>query len=594
VLPGLQGKKVPSARRRSLSVDDEGLLLFLVSLLTLTLFAGLFVLRALDDNRLTSWQWVFDGTDLRLVFLSLVVGVCFAQAFSRATLRWPNPAILLFVSSFAVAGFFWRLPEVNIDAARYFIQAKSLEQFGVGYFVEEWGREIGAWTDLPLVPFLYGLVLSVFGEMRIAIQAFTTLLFSGTVVLTYLIGRTLWNEIVGGCAAVLLLGMPYLLTQVPLMLSDVPAMFFLTLAVYASIGAVRHGGAGFLVLAPVAITLAMLSRYSNWVLLSVVPVIFLTHLEAGLKPLARRAAVVSLSAGLLAGGLILGMYDVVAEQVTLLQSYQLPALSRWGESHISTFFFQLHPFIAVAAAVSVFVAVTKRDYSYAIVCWMPLVLLALGAERIRYLLVAFPMLALMAAYAVAEIGNARVRRHVVSCTLAAMLVTAAFAYLPFLQRTSAVNLQQAGELLDTIASDHVEVFALPQTRSAVNPAIAVPILDIYTDKTVALHADAMTAPRPRFVETSPVRFTWDYDSAKHYSARDGGGPRGEATVVVISADSDQPLPEALKRRIAGHRLSGEFTSTDRVFRYKTIVKVYEPLQRRPEMARVVNGGEVSR
>ncbi|MDH3912571.1 MAG: glycosyltransferase family 39 protein, partial [Rhodospirillales bacterium] len=279
------GKDAATAGGRSGSIDDEDLLLFLVSLLTLTVFAGLFVLRFLDDNRLTSWQWVFDGTDLRLVFLSLVVGVFFAQAFSRATLRWSNPAIWLFVSSFAVAGFFWRLPEVNIDASRYFIQAKSLEQFGVGYFLEEWGGDIGAWTDLPLVPFLYGLVLSLFGEVRTAIQAFTTLLFSGTVVLTYLIGRTLWNETVGCCAAVLLLGMPYLLTQVPLMLSDVPAMFFLTLAVYATIGAVRHGGARFLVLAPVAITLAMLSKYSNWILLSIVPVIFLTHLDLGLKVL---------------------------------------------------------------------------------------------------------------------------------------------------------------------------------------------------------------------------------------------------------------------------------------------------------------------
>jgi hypothetical protein len=337
----------------------------------------------------------------------------------------------------------------------------------------------------------------------------------------------------------------------------------------------------------------MLSKYSNWMLLSVVPVIFLTHLDLGPKVLARRAAVVSLGAGLLAGGLILGMHDVVAEQSRLLQSYQLPALSRWGESHISTFFFQLHPFIAVAAVFSVFVAVKKRDYRYAIVCWVLLLLLALGAKRIRYLLVAFPMLALMAAYALAEIGNARVRRHVVSCTLAAMLVTAAFGYLPFLQRISAVNLQLAGEYLDTIASDRVEVFALPQARSAVNPAIAVPILDIYTDKTIALHADAEMAARPESVETSPVRFTWDYDSVRHYTARDGG-PGDEATVVVISANSDQPLPETLKRRIAGHRLSGEFAATDKVFRYKTIVKVYQPILRRPEMARVVNGGEALR
>jgi hypothetical protein len=584
---------VRTAGRRPLSADDERLVLLLVSLLTLGTLAGLFLLRSLDDNRLTSWQWVFDGTDLRLLLLALALGVFLAQAFSKATLRWPSPAILLFLSSFGVAAVFWHLPEVNIDAARYFTQAKSLEQFGIGYFFQEWGRGIGAWTDLPLVPFLYGLVLSVSGEARIAVQAFTTLLFSGTVVLTYLIGRTLWNETVGCIGAVLLLGMPYLLTQVPLMLSDVPAMFFLTLAVYATLGVVRSGGLWFLILAPVAITLAMLSKYSNWMLLSVVPVIFLTHLDIGVKVLARRAAVVLLGTGLLAGGPLLGLYDVIVEQLRLLHDYQLPALSRWWESHVSTFFFQLHPFIALAAGVSVLVAVKKRDYRYAVVSWMLVLLLAMEAKRIRYLLVVFPMLALMAAYALAEIGNARVRRHIVTCTLAAMLVTAGLVYLPFLRSISAVNLQPAGEHLGTIASDRVEVFALPQTRSAVNPAVAVPILDIYSDKTFALRAEADDTPRPGSVETSPVRFTWDYDSASHYTAG-AAGRADEAAVVVITDDLDRPLPDWLARRIAGRRLSGEFAATDRVFRYKTIVKVYQPFQRRPEMAHVVIDREASR
>jgi hypothetical protein len=562
-------------------------------LLTLGVFAGLFLFRSFDDNRLTSWQWVFEGTDPRLLLLVLALGVFLAQAFSRATFRWPNPAILLFVSSFAVASVFWRLPEVNIDAARYFTQAKSLEQFGVWYFFQEWGRSIGAWTDLPLVPFLYGLVLGITGEVRIAVQAFTTLLFSGTVVLTYLIGQTLWNQTVGCIGAVLLLGMPYLLTQVPLMLSDVPAMFFLTLAVYATLGAARSGGVWFLILAPVAITLAMLSKYSNWMLLSVVPVIFLTHLDLGAKVLARRAAVVMLGAGFLGGGLILGLHDVVAEQLRLLQDYQLPALSRWGESHVSTFFFQLHPFIALAAVASVLVAVSKRDYRFAVVSWMLLLLLAMEARRIRYLLVVFPMVSLMAAYALAEIGNARVRRHIVTCTLAAMLVTAGLVYLPFLRSISAANLQQAGEHLGTLAADRVEVYALPQTRSVVNPAVAVPILDIYSDKTFALWAGADDTPRPGFVETSPVRFTWDYDTARHYTFR-AAGPADAATVVVITDDRDRPLPEELARRIAGRSLSGEFAATDQVFRYKTIVKVYQPFQRRPEMAHVVIDREALR
>ena len=92
---------------------------------------------------------------------------------------------------------FWKVPEVIVDASRYFTQAKHLDVYGIGYFLREWGRDINIWTDMPLIPFLYGLIFKLFGESRIYIQAFTTLLFSLTVVLTYNIGKTLWDETVG-------------------------------------------------------------------------------------------------------------------------------------------------------------------------------------------------------------------------------------------------------------------------------------------------------------------------------------------------------------------------------------------------------------
>ena len=208
-----------------------------VLLLSLAAFLTLFVFRAQDDNRLTSWQWVFNDADVFRITPILVVGLLLAYALATVPLPRHRPASVLFVLSFAVAALSWTEPEVIVDTARYFTQAKHVELYGVGYFLTEWGGQISAWTDLPLVPLLYGLIFSLFGENRIFIQVFTTLLFSGTVVLTYLIGKTLWDEAVGFYAGALLLGMPYLLAQVPLMLVDVPTMFFLTLAVFMTIQA---------------------------------------------------------------------------------------------------------------------------------------------------------------------------------------------------------------------------------------------------------------------------------------------------------------------------------------------------------------------
>jgi len=126
-----------------------------VLLLSLAAFLTLFVLRAQDDNRLTSWQWVFSDADVFRITPILAVGLLLAYALARVPFP-RRPAGVLFVLSFAVGALSWAEPEVIVDAARYFTQAKHVELYGVGYFLTEWGGQISAWTDLPLIPLLYG------------------------------------------------------------------------------------------------------------------------------------------------------------------------------------------------------------------------------------------------------------------------------------------------------------------------------------------------------------------------------------------------------------------------------------------------------
>lgn len=551
--------------------SNQRLVALLVSLVTLTAFAALFVFRSLDDNRLTSWQWAFGSTDVGWIFPTLAVAIVLAYAVSRISVpgRWQAPA--LFASSFMAAAFFWGAPEVIVDTARYFVQAKYLELYGVGFFLREWGGEIAAWTDLPLAPLLHGLVFTLFGEARIAVQVFTTLLFSATAVLTWQIGRTLWDDTVGGAAGALLLAMPYLLTQPALMLVDVPTMFFLTLTVFTTIKAVRDGEVRFLVTAPVAITLAVLSKYSAWLMLSVVPVIVLVHLDRDWRPVLKRAAAVGLATILLAGTLALLKLDVVATQLKLLWSYQWPGLTRWEESHVSTFLFQVHPFVTIAALCSVAVAFAKRDRRYAIVAWMLLLVIALGVRRTRYILITLPMLALMAGYALREITDGRMRRFIISCAVVSALVTAVFGYLPLLKGMSAANLMAAGERLDAMEVDRVEVFTLSQERSIVNPAVLVPILDLYTGKHVVYRDGGLVPPPRRTIATSPLRFTWEFDIPPYYAP--GRGSPGDA-VVVIASHADQELPDRVAAEIDGLRLSSEFTLSDGIFKFTTIVRVY--------------------
>lgn len=544
-----------------------------VSLLTVATLFTLFFLRTLDDNRLTSWRWAFAPQDALSFALLLAIAVLIAHAagFSGARLR--QPGFVLFAGAFSAAGLLWSEPEVIVDAARYFTQAKHVEVYGIARFLEAWGGEIPAWTDLPLVPLLYGMIFRWFGEERLYIQIFTSLLFAGTAVLTYWIGRTLWNEAVGLAAGALLLGMPYLLIQVPLMLVDVPAMFFVTLAVWATLEAVQRGGLARFAFASVAIALAFCTKYSAWLMLSVLPFVVLAEWRAEPATLLRRAGAIGFGALLLAGLALLPVAEVIGAQLTLLREFQAPALRRWEESFASTFLFQIHPFIAFAALASLAFAWRARDRRFAIVAWLPLLMLALGVRRARYLVPLFPMLALMAAYGLQVLRSAELRRHAVLCVIASSLVVALFGFLPFLQRASAANLMHAGAYLDSLEHERVEVVTLPQIHALVNPAIAVPLLDLHTGK--RLVAGAAPGPPPAAsVSHSPLRFTWEYRNPSYY--RTPAQDDRALPVAVVASEDTAILPRWLAERLAGHRPAREFAESENVFGYRTFVRIYLP------------------
>ena len=545
----------------------------LISLCTLATFLCLYNLRTLDDNRLTSWWWVFDGVTPFGFFLMLVVGIALAYGISKLPWRgrWPLP--LLFTAAFLVTAGLWQGPEVIVDAARHFMQAKYVELHGIGYFLAAWGNDIPAWTDMPLPPLMYGLIFQVFGESRLGVQIFTSLLFSATVVLTYFIGKTLWSRDLGLLAAILLLGMPYLLAQVPLMMVDVAAMFFLTLAVLVTVLAIARGGPLLCMMAGVAITLAMLAKYSNWLMLSVVPVIVLAHGRLGWKVVYLRAMAVAAGVLVLMGIFLYTKFDVVAGQISLLHSFQMPALGRWGESLLSTFFFQIHPFITLAAILSAYLAIKKKDVKYAIVSWMLLIVMMLELRRIRYMLVLLPMLALMAAYGLEAIKRVEYRKFIAASAAVTAVLIVVVGYLPFFQGMSAINIKQAGEYLDSNNAGTTEIHILPQTRSSVNPAVAVPMLDLFTGQPLIYHTDAGAAHAAQTIAGLPWRWTWEVDITGYLPHANSAATA--PTVVVIQSEADQSVPDYLVERIEGFHLQKEFAATSPVFRFRTIVRIYQ-------------------
>ena len=547
----------------------------IITLTVLTVFV-LYAFRSLDDNRLTSWEWVFGTVKITRILVLLIPGGIVSFLFSRSSAPERYPAAFLFILSFAAAALLWREPEMIVDASRYFTQAKHLELYGTGYFLREWGKTVAAWTDLPLMPFVYGLVFRYLGEARIYVQLVTTLLFSLTVVLTYLTGKALWDRETGFFGGMFLLGIPYIFTQAPLMLVDIPAMFFFTFAVFAFVTALERGGI-WVPLASSALFLLIFSKYSAWMMSSLFLIIAAVRLlQARRSPgeipagsCGLRIIIPLLSAALAAGVIMFLKYDVFSSQIGLLLSYQKPGLSRWGESFISTFLFQVHPFISAAAAFSVYSAWKKKDPKYLIISWLMVLTIALQIKRIRYTIIAFPMLALMAAYGTAAIRDIDLKRQIVFSVTACSLIIAVFAYLPFLKHTSAQNLQRAGAFINSLLGKNIEVVTLPKKGADVNIAVSVPLLNIFVNKRIHYRYLPEYFPTREKIEGSPLRFTWMYKNPGYYE--NNGLP---GSLAIIAGEPVDVLPGTVAKIAKRFSYSRSFTLQDNVFYNQTVVKVY--------------------
>jgi len=523
--------------------------------------------------------------------LIMLAGIVFIYALLNSPVTRQRPLFFLFSVSFAVCAIFWKVPEVIIDASRYFTQAKHLELYGVQYFISEWGKDIYAWTDMPLVPFLHGLIFKIFGESRAFIQVFTAIVFSGTAVVTYLTGKALWNEETGLLAGTMLLGIPYFFSQTPLMLVDIPTMFLLTLSIYLFMKALQEGGV-WVPVAALSVFCTVFSKYSAWVMLSVLAVVFLVFLSkntdrrtqitdtgdkksaSGKRSCFYRGISVVLITGVLAGIVVYLKYDFIFGQINFLREYQAPGLGRWGESFVSTFLYQVHPFITIAALYSIYEAFKKKDPKFLIISWLVLLVVILQIRRSRYVMVVFPMLTLMASYGLQKISTLELRKYLVSCIVAVSLTVAVFAYMPLLQSMGLVNIRNAGIYLDSVDSGKVEVFVLPSGRSAVSPSVAVPILDLYTEKELIYHHDESNSLPFDKIKKSSVRFTWGYKNPEYYKQTHSGA--ASSVIAVIANQGDSIQPEILRDRLKGHEQVRVFEDSDGLFLYSPVVMVYLP------------------
>jgi 4-amino-4-deoxy-L-arabinose transferase-like glycosyltransferase len=550
----------------------EGTLL--LSFLTLFCFALLYILRSFDSNTLTSWQWVFNDGGFTRILPYLVSVIVLSLVISRyiPLERYPIPVLAVIAGASVLP--LWSAPELMLDSGRYFLQAKSLSEHGVVYFIREWGDTITAWTDMPLVPFLYGLVLKLGNESRIAIQFFNTIVFILTVVLTYKIGAILWDRESGFYGGLLLIGMPYLLTQVPQMLVDIHAMFFLLLAVYCFLEALKSTNHCTLFLSSVTLVLAVFVKYSIWPMLAILPLsIFVVSPKGCYKTLLKRAAFILLPTALISIIIISFKLNIFSEQMEILLNYQRPALRLWSEGLVSSFLFQCHPFITLLALYAVYRAYQLRDKRFLFIAFYCLLIGILQIQRIRYTIPLLPFVTLMAAYGLVAFRERQLRRLAGSMIVSSSLVILFSAYLPFFYTTSMMNIKRAGEFINTLDEKYIEVAVLPQEKSEGSTFAAIPLLDLFTEKKILSRQRWPHSKPDHLSPYSPLLFTWKQNKPSYYKLNKDQTQTPRSLVIISSG----PATNDDYSHLRGTPLlpdSKHFTHHSGIFRFRTFVSVY--------------------
>jgi len=356
------------------------------------------------------------------------------------------------------------------------------------------------------------------------------------------------------------------------MLVDVPTMFLLLLTVYLYTLVLINGGVVTILLSGLALFCVFYAKYSTWVLLAGLSVTFLTTVLSSPAHTLKRTSGVIVVAVILIGAAFYLKQEVFLEQIRFLFAYQKPGLGRWGEGYLSTFFFQIHIFVTAGMLWSAWVAYNKRDYRYLNLACFVLIIFLLNLQRIRYALPLFPFIVLLASYGIKEIDSRRIRRFIVLCAVCSSLVVAQLAYLPFLKKMSANNIQEAGVFLNRKRIDVVEVIPLFDEDDIVNPEVAVPLLDYFTEGRV-YYVSGQTRPDPEKYRNSSLRFTWEYQPPVLYQP-ESQSLASEKALAIIASTPNQPLSPSVRKKIAGFAQQRTFNRTTGVFRHQTIVSVY--------------------
>ena len=195
----------------------------------------------------------------------------------------------------------------------------------------------------------------------------------------------------------------------------------------------------------------------------------------------------------------------------------------------------------------------------------------LQIKRIRYTIPIFPLIALMAAYGLGEMQDRRLLKQVVISVVVTSAVVAYMGFLPFLQTLGVANLQAAGNYLNSLPGVNAEIVSLADRDAVVNPALSVPMLDIYTSKRLVYENVPVSPEILEKKKAAPLRFTWEFPLPEYYFKKEH---QETDALVIISGDRQQALPQDVENIALLYPKRKYFQQSSNIFKHQTFVTVY--------------------
>ncbi|RMG01206.1 MAG: hypothetical protein D6726_09985, partial [Nitrospirae bacterium] len=160
------------------------------------------------------------------------------------------------------------------------------------------------------------------------------------------------------------------------------------------------------------------------------------------------------------------------------------------------------------------------------------------------------------------VGKRVVRAHLLLTSLTLSFIIYSFGYLPFFKTTAMNNLTLAGEMLDKLPGNGVEVTAgHPDQRGdlhgrGVNPVITIPLLDLFTRKEIC-NGQRWTSKEESH-KNSSVRFTWELWKPPYYNCKGDARYRVEISddgAVAESTGRDTSIIAVFQQKSGAFRFS---------------------------------------